>query len=124
MHGDLGNLLNNQQTASYNQQQHHQWNQQPADLVMTNQTYLTSPTNHSNFQQPLIIMQQSQVQSPEIVINASNNIQQPQIGEMGGNNYIGQSLPKMAPINNDENDSTSEESDDNANHDSEVSYLI
>ncbi len=69
-------------------------------------------------------MQQSQVQSPEIVINASNNIQQPQIGEMGGNNYIGQSWPKMAPIINFENDSTSEESDDNANHDSEVSYLI
>lgn len=53
----------------------------------------------------------------------ANNQHQPQMSpQMSGNNYIGQSPPQTAPINSNENGSTSDDSDDNnALHDPNVS---
>jgi hypothetical protein len=51
--------------------------------------------------------------------------QPPQMSpQMSGNNYIGQSPPQNAPINSHENGSTSDDSDDNALNDPNVSLIF
>lgn len=121
MHNDLGSLISNQQTASYDQQQ---WNPQTAansHSMVPNQTFLQPSTDHSNFHphQQMIMMQQSaQVHPASGNVNAPH---QPQMSSAGGSNYVGQSSPQTAPINSNENGSTSDESDDNALNDPNVS---
>jgi hypothetical protein len=134
MHSQMG-LMSDQQ-AAYSQ---HQWHPQstPESHMMANQTYhnLHSPTNHSTYhhlsspnqqmlmmqppphQQPPPQQQQQQQQQPP-------NQHQPQMSPQlsGGNNYIGQSPPQNAPICN-ENGSTSDDSDDNALNDPNVSCI-
>jgi hypothetical protein len=68
-------------------------------------------------QQPPPQQQQQQQQQPP-------NQHQPQMSPQlsGGNNYIGQSPPQNAPICN-ENGSTSDDSDDNALNDPNVSCI-
>jgi hypothetical protein len=128
MHSQMG-LMNDQQAYSQ-----HQWHPQSAPEshpMMTNQTYhnLHSPTNHSTYHHlsspnQMLMMQPPSHQAPPAppTSGAANNQHQPQMSpQMSGNNYIGQSPPQTAPINSNENGSTSDESDDNALNDPNVS---
>jgi hypothetical protein len=129
MHSQMG-LMNDQQAYSQ-----HQWHPQSAPEshpMMTNQTYhnLHSPTNHSTYHhlsspnQQMLMMQPPSHQAPpaQQPSGAVNNQHQPQMSpQMSGNNYIGQSPPQTAPINSNENGSTSDDSDDNALNDPNVS---
>jgi hypothetical protein len=125
MHSDM-NLLSDQQTAGYDQ---HQWHPQPtanSHPMMPNQTFLQSSTDHSNYHphQQMIMMQQSAQVHPAVQPASgivSTPHQQPQMSSAGGSNYIGQSSPQTAPINTNENGSTSDEDDDNALNDPNVS---
>ena len=129
MHSQMGPGLMNEQQA-YSQ---HQWHPQSAPEshpMMTNQTYhnLNSPTNHSTYHhlsspnQQMLMMQPSPHQA--LPSPLTGNQHPPQMSpQMGGNNYnIGQSPPQTAPINSNENGSTSDDSDDNTNHDPNVSH--
>lgn len=71
----------------------------------------------------MIMMQQSQVQPavPQPTSGIVSAPHQPQMSSAGGSNYVGQSSPQTAPINSTENGSTSDESDDNALNDPNVS---
>lgn len=125
MHSDIGSLIADQQTAGFDQ---HQWHPQPtpnSHPLMPNQTFLPTSTDHSNYHphQQMIMMQQSAQVHPAVqpasgIVNAPH---QPQMSSVGGSNYVGQSSPQTAPINSNENGSTSDESDDNALNDPNVS---
>lgn len=115
--------MSDQQTATYDQ---HQWHPQPtanSHPMMTNQTYLPPTTDHSNYQQMMMMQQLAQdnpaVQPASGIVSAPPH--QPQMSSAGGSNYIGQSSPQTVPINSNENGSTSDESDDNALNDPNVS---
>lgn len=129
MHSQMG-LMSEQQAYSQ-----HQWHPQSTPEshtghLMTNQTYhnLHSPTNHSTYHhlsspnQQMLMMQPPTHPQQGPPPPSSGNQHQPQMSpQMSGNNYIGQSPPQTAPISN-ENGSTSDDSDDNAVNDPNVSY--
>lgn len=129
MHSQMG--LMSEQQAAYSQ---HQWHpQSESHPMMTNQTYhnLHSPTNHSTYHhlsspnQMLMMQPPSHQQAPSAAppSGGANNQHQPQMSpQMSGNNYIGQSPPQTAPINSNENGSTSDDSDDTL-HDPNVSFF-
>lgn len=134
----MGSLISDQQTSGYGQ---HQWHQQSASTphsIMTNQTFhdLQSNTNQNNFHamsntnQHIPMMQHQsqpvhhQIQQtavPEIVTNAHQQMNH------AGNNYIGPTSstpPHVASLNSNENGSTSDDSDDNAINDPNVSRFL
>lgn len=124
MHSDIGSLMNNQQANAYGQ---HQWHQQSAtgsQLDMTNQTYQSNNYHQlSGTNQQIVMMQHHaaiQQTSSEIVTGPH------QLISNAGNNYIGPtaSSPHAATVNSIENGSTSDESDDNATNDPNVSRNI
>jgi hypothetical protein len=134
MHNHQMSLMNDQQ-AAYNQHQwHHQ--QSPAEShMMANQTYQLHSPNHSNYHhmsspnQQMLLMQPP-TSHPPPTQNHQQQQQQPsqhppQMSPQlnaGGNNYIGQSPPQT--VRSNENGSTSDDSDDNALNDPNVSYFI
>lgn len=120
MHSQMG-LMNDQQ--AYSQHQWHPQSTPESHPMMTNQTYhnLHSPTNHSTYHHlsspnQMLMMQPPSHQQQGPPPPSSGNQHQPQMSpQMSGNNYIGQSPPQTAPINSNENGSTSDDScDDNA----------
>lgn len=118
--------MNNQQANAYGQ---HQWHQQSATgshSIMTNQTYpannypLSGTTNQLIMMQPVHHHTAIQQTSSEIASGPH------QLASITGNNYVGPTAlsPHAATVNSNENGSTSDESDDNAANDPNVSKKI
>lgn len=142
MHNHPLSMMNEQ--PAYGQ---HQWHHQsPSEShMMTNQTYqLHSPNHHSNYhhmsspnQQMFSMQPPPQHQQPPPNQNhqppssqqqqqqqQQQSQQQPQMSPQmnaTGNNYIGQSPPQT--VRSNENGSTSDDSDDNALNDPNVSFF-
>lgn len=113
-------LISDPQSSAY-QWQHQQATAEPH--MMANQTYQLQSPNHSNYHHmPSPNQQMLLMQPPSSHQNHQQQQQQPQMSPQlaaGGNNYIGQSPPQTARSN--ENGSTSDDSDDNALNDPNVS---
>jgi hypothetical protein len=133
MHSQMGGLMGEQQYGQW-----HPQTQPPTPeshmMAAANQTYhnLHSPSNHSTYHhlsspnQQMLMMQpppqQTHQQAPPPPQPNQHQQQPPQMSpQMSGNNYIGQSPPQNAPINSHENGSTSDDSDDTALNDPNVS---
>jgi hypothetical protein len=125
MHGDLGSLMSDQQTNAYGQWQSTTTTNN-SHSIMSNQTFDHS-TYHpmpSTADQQMLMLPDQQVhhQAPIAIVNNSQSLPMNNIS----NNYIGptSSTPSHAvPVNSNENGSTSDDSDDNALHDPNVSKI-
>jgi hypothetical protein len=134
MHNHQMGLMNDQQAAAAYSQ--HQWHHQQSTAeshMMANQTYQLHSPNHSNYHhmsspnQQMLLMQppsahQPPTQNQQHQQQQQQQSHQPQMSPQlnaGGNNYIGQSPPQT--VRSNENGSTSDDSDDNALNDPNVS---
>lgn len=120
---DQYQLQNHQMGLMNDQQAAYQWHhQQPTtdNQIMANQTYQLQSPNHSNYHQMSSPNQQMLMMQPPTQAQNQQHQQshQPQM-TMPGNNYIGQS--QSLPVRANENASTSDDSDDNALNDPNVS---
>ena len=133
MHSHQMGIMNDQ--GAYSQ---HQWHHQQSSAeshMMANQTYQLHSPNHSNYHhmsspnQQMLLMQPPSSHQPPPTQNQHQQQQQqqqqshqPQMSPQlsaAGNNYIGQSPPQT--VRSNENGSTSDDSDDNALNDPNVS---
>lgn len=134
MHNHQMSLMSDQQAAAAAYSQH-QWHHQQSTAeshMMANQTYQLHSPNHSNYHhmsspnQQMLLMQPPSSHQPPPAQNQHQQQQQshqPQMSPQlnaGGNNYIGQSPPQT--VRSTENGSTSDDSDDNALNDPNVSF--
>jgi hypothetical protein len=135
MHNHQMGFSNDQQAAYGQHQWHHQQqHQQPTaeSHMMANQTYQLHSPNHSNYHhmsspnQQMLLMQPPSTHQPPTQNQQHQQQQPPHQPQMspqlnaGGNNYIGQSPPQT--VRSNENGSTSDDSDDNALNDPNVSF--
>jgi hypothetical protein len=123
-------MMSDQQAAAaaYGQHWHHQQSSAESHM-MANQTYQLHSPNHSNYhhmsspnQQMLLMQPPSSHPPPPAPAQHQQQSHQPQMSPQlnaGGNNYIGQSPPQT--VRSNENGSTSDDSDDNALNDPNVS---